>query len=41
MTPIRVLLVDDHGIVREGLRQVLRADGDFEGVGEGGNGVKA
>ncbi|MBK6457885.1 MAG: response regulator transcription factor [Gemmatimonadetes bacterium] len=41
MTPIRVLLVDDHGIVREGLRQVLLADGDFDVVGEAANGVQA
>ncbi len=41
MTPIRVLLVDDHGIVREGLRQVLLADGEFEVVGEAGNGADA
>lgn len=41
MTPIRVLVVDDHGIVREGLRQVLQADGDFEVVGEAANSVEA
>ncbi len=41
MTPIRVLLMDDHGIVREGLRQVLLADGDFDVVGEAANGVQA
>ena len=41
MTPIRVLLVDDHGIVREGLRQVLQADGEFEIVGEAANGKEA
>ena len=41
MTPIRVLLVDDHGIVREGLRQVLLADDDFEVVGVAANGVQA
>ena len=41
MTPIRVLLVDDHGIVREGVRQVLQADADFAVVGEAGNGDDA
>jgi DNA-binding NarL/FixJ family response regulator len=41
MTPIRVLVVDDHGIVREGLRQVLQADGDFSVVGEAANGAEA
>jgi len=39
--PIRVVLVDDHGIVREGLRQVLTADGDFDVVGEASNGEQA
>lgn len=34
MTSIRVLLVDDHGIVREGLRQVLLAADGFDVVGE-------
>lgn len=41
MTPIRVMVVDDHGIVREGLRQVLQADGAFDVVGEAANGVEA
>lgn len=41
MTPIRVMVVDDHGIVREGLRQVLLADESFEVVGEASNGVEA
>lgn len=41
MSAIRVLLVDDHGIVREGLRQVLQADGGFEVVGEAANGADA
>ncbi|MCC6927733.1 MAG: response regulator transcription factor [Gemmatimonadaceae bacterium] len=38
---IRVVLVDDHGIVREGLRQVLATDGDFDVVGEASNGEQA
>jgi DNA-binding NarL/FixJ family response regulator len=41
MTPIRVLVVDDHVIVREGLRQVLQADGDFDVVAEAANGTEA
>jgi len=30
----RVLLVDDHAIVRSGVRRVLEATGSFEVVGE-------
>ena len=44
MTPapsIRVLLVDDEELVRFGLRTVLEAAGDFEVVGEAGNGAAA
>ena len=31
---IRVLLVDDHPMVREGMRRLLEAEGRFEVVGE-------
>ncbi len=41
MTPIRVMVVDDHSIVREGLRQVLQADGGFDVVGEAANGAES
>lgn len=41
MTQIRVLVVDDHVIVREGLRQVLQADGEFDVVAEAANGTEA
>jgi DNA-binding NarL/FixJ family response regulator len=44
MTPaprIRVLLVDDEELVRFGLRTVLEAAGDFEVVGEAGDGAAA
>jgi NarL family two-component system response regulator LiaR len=36
--PIRVLLVDDHGIVREGLRAYLELEADIEVVGEARDG---
>ena len=39
--PIRVLLVDDHDVVRRGLAVVLRAFEDLELVGEAANGVEA
>lgn len=38
---IRVLLVDDHHIVREGLRMFLRRDSDLEVIGEAADGVQA
>jgi DNA-binding NarL/FixJ family response regulator len=41
MKPIRVLLVDDHWIVRQGLRSVLNGDPAFEVVGEAADGEKA
>jgi DNA-binding NarL/FixJ family response regulator len=38
---IRVLIVDDHSIVREGLRMLLARDPDLEVVGEAANGEEA
>jgi len=35
--PIRVILVDDHAVVRSGLRRVLEAGADIEVVGEASN----
>ncbi|MCX6029140.1 MAG: response regulator transcription factor [Chloroflexi bacterium] len=40
MTPIRVLLVDDHAVVRAGLRMLLSADVELEIVGEAENGAE-
>jgi DNA-binding NarL/FixJ family response regulator len=38
---ITVLLVDDHRMLRDGLRAVLNQERDFEVVGEAGNGLDA
>ena len=38
---IRVVLADDHTIVRDGLKHLLRAAGDIEVVGEARNGNEA
>lgn len=40
-TRIRVLLADDHGIVRAGLRALLEAQGDIKVVGEAEDGPSA
>ncbi len=39
--PIRVLVVDDHAIIRKGIRAVLEIEPDFELVGEAANGADA
>lgn len=41
MTPIRVLIVDDHTIARQGLRAVMRVLPGIELVGEASNGYEA
>ncbi|MDI3317636.1 MAG: response regulator transcription factor [Bacillota bacterium] len=41
MQRIRVLLVDDHTILREGIRSLLEEQEDIEVVGEAGDGVQA
>jgi NarL family two-component system response regulator LiaR len=38
---IRVLIVDDHSVVREGLRMFFARDPDLEVVGEAANGAEA
>jgi two-component system, NarL family, response regulator LiaR len=39
--PIRVLIVDDHSVVRQGLRMFLALDDEIECVGEATNGIEA
>lgn len=41
MNPIRLALVDDHLLVRSGLRKLLEGDEEFEIVGEAGNSDEA
>lgn len=41
MKPIRVLLVDDHQVVREGLKRMLELEEDMEVVGEAACGEEA
>lgn len=38
---IRILIVDDHSVVRQGLQMFLQLDPELEVVGEGRNGVEA
>ena len=39
--PIRVVIADDHPVLREGLRRLLEDDGGFEVVGQASDGAEA
>jgi two-component system response regulator NreC len=39
--PIRILIADDHAVLRAGLRLLLDAEPDMQVVGEAGNGIEA
>jgi DNA-binding NarL/FixJ family response regulator len=39
--PIRVIIAEDHAVVREGTRQLLEREPDLEVVGEAANGAEA
>lgn len=41
MSPLNVLLAEDHEVVRRGLRMLLEAESDFTVVGETGDGIEA
>lgn len=40
MSVIKVMIADDHSLIREGLRQLLEFDGSIKVVGEAANGVE-
>lgn len=40
MKKIKVMIVDDHSLIREGLKQLLEFDGSIEVVGEASNGIE-
>lgn len=41
MPPIRILLADDHAVLRAGLKALLSAQADMQVVGEAGDGLEA
>jgi DNA-binding NarL/FixJ family response regulator len=41
MPPIRVLIADDHPLIRSGLRALLEREGEFQVVGEASDGYEA
>jgi NarL family two-component system response regulator LiaR len=41
MEPTKILIVDDHDIVRRGLRSILESENDFNIIGEASNGSDA
>jgi len=41
MNMITIVLADDHHVVRQGLRALLKAEADFSVVGEAGDGLEA
>ncbi|MDF2871690.1 MAG: two component transcriptional regulator, LuxR family [Anaerocolumna sp.] len=40
MSTIRVVITDDHRMIREGLKQLLELEGDISIVGEAGDGIE-
>ena len=40
MTPYRIVLADDHMLMRQGLKRILEGAADLEVIGEAGNGLE-
>ena len=40
MTPYRITLADDHVLLRQGLRRIIEESGEFQVVGEAGDGLE-
>ena len=41
MSPVKVVLADDHEIVRNGIKTLLESEGEIEVLGEASNGIEA
>lgn len=41
MEPIKILIVDDHPVVREGITAMVSRERDFQVIGEAGDGIEA
>ena len=41
MSKIRILIADDHSMVRQGIKQILELEGEFTVVAQAGNGEEA
>ena len=39
--PVRILLADDHAMMRQGLRHILETDSEFDIVAEASSGIEA
>ena len=39
--PIRILIADDHAVVRRGLRSLIQTEKDLLVIGEASNGIEA
>ncbi len=40
MNPIKIIIVDDHSMIREGLKQLLELEGDISVIGEASDGIE-